>query len=109
VLARASELGCGAILIDTFDKSAGPLDRHLSFTELARFIAAAKDQDFVCVVAGGLQAAHLEQILPLAPDYVGVRGAACRGNRAGDVDLDRVRALARRVRAARQRRAAALP
>ncbi|MEX0679098.1 MAG: (5-formylfuran-3-yl)methyl phosphate synthase [Pirellulales bacterium] len=94
VLSRARSVGCGAVLIDTFDKTAGPLGRHISPAALARFIAAARRARLVCVVAGRLGCQEIEEILPLAPDYVGVRGAACTGGRAGRLDVKCVRRLA---------------
>jgi uncharacterized protein (UPF0264 family) len=48
----------------------------------------------VSVVAGGLGEADFDQILPLRPDYLGVRGAACIGDRTGRLDARRVGRLA---------------
>ena len=94
VLARAGHFGCGAVLVDTFDKKSGPLGRHISLADLARFIAAARSARLVCVVAGRLGRREIGEILPLEPDYVGVRGAACSGGRTGRLQPARVRRLA---------------
>jgi (5-formylfuran-3-yl)methyl phosphate synthase len=97
VLARASSLGCGAVLLDTFDKNNGPLGRHVSRVSLQRFIASARASGLACVVAGGLGRKEIAEILPLAPDYVGVRGAACTGGRTGRLDARRVAQIANLV------------
>lgn len=94
VLSCAGPLGCGAVLVDTFDKTRGPLDRHLSRAALERLIVAARSAGMLCVVAGGLGHREIAQILPLEPDYVGVRGAACSGGRTGRLDAARVGQLA---------------
>lgn len=94
VMARAAGLGCGAVLIDTFDKAAGPLDRHVALAELARWLAAVREAGLVSVVAGGLGETQLQRILPLGPDYVGVRKAGCIGDRTGRLDRKRVCRLA---------------
>lgn len=97
VLSAARELGCGAVLIDTHDKSNGALLDHVSLGELRTFIAAARHSRLVCVVAGSLGLAEIGAILPLAPDYVAVRGAACVSGRAGTLDAARVAGLAAAV------------
>ena len=97
VLACAPSLGCGAVLLDTFDKTGGPLGGYLSRAALEKFVAAAHAAGLVCVVAGGLGRKEIAEILPLAPHYVGVRGAAASGGRTGRLDADRVRQLAELV------------
>jgi uncharacterized protein (UPF0264 family) len=99
VLARAPSLGCGAVLLDTFDKTSGSLGRYLSRAALERFVAAARTANLVCVVAGGLGRQEIADILPLVPHYVGVRGAAASGGRTGPLDANRVRQLAELVHA----------
>ena len=44
-------------------------------------------------LAGSLGPAEIERLLPLAPDWFAVRGAACEGGRGGRVTEPRVRAL----------------
>jgi uncharacterized protein (UPF0264 family) len=106
VLARATFLGCGAVLLDTFDKNGGPLGHHLSRGTVARFVDAARAANLVCVLAGGLGRKEIAEILPLAPHYVGVRGAAASGGRTGRLDTDRVRQLAALVHAGARLRTA---
>jgi hypothetical protein len=94
VMALAVALGCGAVLVDTFDKTRGALGCHVGLAELDRWIAALRAAGLVSVVAGGLGEADFDQILPLRPDYLGVRGAACIGDRTGRLDARRVGRLA---------------
>jgi uncharacterized protein (UPF0264 family) len=54
-------------------------------------------------MAGSLTAASIAQILPLGPDYVAVRGAACRGSRDGSLDGELVRELVAIVRSQQER------
>ena len=94
VLALAQEVGCAAVLLDTFDKSAGPLTEHAAWDEIGAFIAGAAALGMLSVVAGGLDMGQIAHMLPLSPDYFGVRGAACAGSRTGQLKADRVRCLA---------------
>jgi uncharacterized protein (UPF0264 family) len=93
-ISRAAALGCGAVLVDTFDKRAGPLGRHAAMAELGRWLDAARTGGLMTVVAGGLGEAQFDEITALGSDYVAVRGAACVGGRTGGVDAARVRRLA---------------
>jgi uncharacterized protein (UPF0264 family) len=93
VLSRAVELGCRAILIDTFDKSRGSTATYAAEIHLQRYVDEARRAGLLTVVAGGLQRDDLLRLAPLAPDYFGVRGAACLGGRRGRIEKDRVRAL----------------
>jgi uncharacterized protein (UPF0264 family) len=74
------------VLVDTFDKSNGNLREHCSDEQLIRFLAAVRDAKAQVVLAGSLQLSDLTDLLPLAPDYVAVRGAVCRGSRTGRLD-----------------------
>jgi uncharacterized protein (UPF0264 family) len=94
VVAHAARLGCGAVLVDTFEKSRGTLLAHLGIRDLGRFIARLRSAGLVSVVAGGLRYADVGHVAALEPDYVGVRGAACVGDRTGALDGRLVRQLA---------------
>ncbi len=92
-------LGCRAALLDTFDKSRGPLFNHLAFDQVARFVLAARRQQLVSVVAGGLGLDEIAQALQLSPDYIAVRGAVCDTQRTGSLDAARVVRVASLVHA----------
>jgi len=97
VLAGARRLGCGAVLVDTHDKRGGGLLKHWSPQMLAGFVAETRQAGMLVALAGGLVLEGLELVLPLMPDVIGVRGAACRGGRESTLDPDCVRQLARHV------------
>lgn len=90
VLTFAREARCTTLLIDTFDKSSGSLLDILDIRRLGTFMGAARKAGLAVVLAGNLRLAHIEQIRRLKPDLVGVRGAVCRGGRAGTVCADLV-------------------
>jgi uncharacterized protein (UPF0264 family) len=98
VLTTAQSLGCGAILLDTHDKSAGSLLDHCALADLRRFIQKSRRASLVCVLAGSLGLSEICKIVPLAADYVAVRGAACAGDRGAPIDARRVRRLVALVR-----------
>ncbi len=83
ILQHAAGSNCGVALFDTFCKTRGDLLDHLGHGELA---------------GGSLGPATIRQVLTLQPDYIAVRGAACRGGRTGDVDAGLIRELRRLVR-----------
>ncbi|MBI3837767.1 MAG: (5-formylfuran-3-yl)methyl phosphate synthase [Planctomycetia bacterium] len=94
VLEYAQAFECGAVLVDTYDKTHGSLLEHWALADLGRFVNAVRQRSLLCVMAGGLGLAEISELLPLAPDYIAVRGAACRGDRTGRLDIERIRRLA---------------
>lgn len=97
VLHAAVENRCGAVLIDTFDKSLGSLLDWFALPELKELVESIRQRQMQVALAGSLSMKTAAQILPLKPDYVAVRGAVCRGSRTGPVDAERVRLLAQLV------------
>lgn len=86
ILSAAIKLSCAALLIDTFDKSGGSISTYFSLQELRHFIAAARFANLITVLAGSLTPTLIAELLPLAPDFLAVRGAVCRGGRTGTVE-----------------------
>lgn len=76
---------CRVVLIDTCDKSLGSLLQIWKGEELQRICQLIRDAGATLVLAGSLRLTNLPQVLPLHPDYVAVRGAVCRGSRAGQL------------------------
>ncbi|MBX3413149.1 MAG: (5-formylfuran-3-yl)methyl phosphate synthase [Pirellulales bacterium] len=97
VLRHAVELECRAILVDTFDKSRGGLVDLWTPTELARYLAAIRAERMLAVIGGSLTASTIPSVAALRPDYIALRGAACRGDRTGTIDATLVRQLANLV------------
>jgi (5-formylfuran-3-yl)methyl phosphate synthase len=98
VLEAGQAIACGALLVDTFDKSHGSLLDYWALAELDQFASAVRQAGMLCVIAGGLGLAEIAEILPLGPDYLAVRGAACDGDRTGRLDIERIRYLSAVVR-----------
>jgi (5-formylfuran-3-yl)methyl phosphate synthase len=86
VIAAGKSLGCRAWLIDTYVKQAGGLLDHLGLDELADLVSRARAAGMRAVVAGSLTPETIPRVLPLWPDFIAVRGAACLGGREGHVD-----------------------
>jgi uncharacterized protein (UPF0264 family) len=93
VLEPAIDAGAAGALIDTWIKDGRGLLRHLSVDVLAEWVTRARRGGLLTAVAGSLTADDLEFLRHVAPDVVGVRGAACRGGRAGSLDPQRLQHL----------------
>ena len=100
VLTAAVEAGCPALLVDTWDKSAGALFHHWPIAPLGNFVQSARSHGLFVVLAGSLAGEDLLAAALLAPNLVGVRTAACDGGRRGIVTAERVRTLQAALRAA---------
>jgi uncharacterized protein (UPF0264 family) len=97
ILRHATALGCRAVLVDTFDKSRGELLDHWSLVELAEFLQSVQESGLLSVLAGSLSLETIPQVLSLKPDYVAVRGAACRGTRTQQIDAELLARLVKLV------------
>lgn len=86
----------GLLLLDTWEKGTGrTLLDWFDVADADRLCRQCRSADVRVALAGSLRPARIRQLLPLRPDWIAVRGAACAGNdRAGAVSADRVRALA---------------
>ncbi|HTU26519.1 MAG TPA: (5-formylfuran-3-yl)methyl phosphate synthase [Pirellulales bacterium] len=93
ILTQAVRLGCRAVLVDTFDKGAGGIFDHWSADAVREFIDKTQAAGLMAVVGGGLTLESIERLLPLAPDYVAVRGAACGADRTASISPERLAAL----------------
>ena len=71
----------GILLLDTFDKKNGNLIELLGLSTIQQLIETAHGQQTKIVIAGSINTGQLAHLLPLNPDYVGIRGAACRFGR----------------------------
>ena len=105
--ALAAAAGAQGCLLDTAVKDGQGLFHWLGEAELAAFVEACRARGLLSALAGSLTAEDLARLVTIGPDLVGVRGAACVGDRVGGrVDAARVRAL---VRACEGRPTAGLP
>jgi len=87
VVEQARKLKRATVLIDTFDKRGPGLLRLCSIRSVQSFIDDVHAADMAVAVAGQLTLDDALAIAPLTPDYLGVRGAVCRPDRNGQIDL----------------------
>jgi (5-formylfuran-3-yl)methyl phosphate synthase len=93
LVAHAVALNFAGLMVDTADKTAGSLFECLPLWALQQFILGARAASLMCGVAGALRAEHLPQLLALGADFAGFRSAVCNGERSGEMDPQRLRAL----------------
>jgi uncharacterized protein (UPF0264 family) len=98
LLEAARTTPCQALLIDTFDKSAGNLLQLMDLAELRRLSAAAHQAGLKFALAGGLRRGQFSKLFEVGTDILGVRGSACAGGRrTSPVSAKAVRALKREL------------
>lgn len=98
VLARFKSAGFAGVMLDTADKSRGTLTSHANPAELRRFVDQARSLGLLSGLAGALRIDDIPALLPLAPDYLGFRGALCaRARRHNGIDPDRLIAIRRAI------------
>lgn len=99
--ALAEEAGADGCMLDTAVKKGGTLLSVLSTLELEGFVARCRSAGLLSALAGSLRVEDLPRVCELDPDIVGVRTAACRGDRVnGRIDREAVRRLKDRISAA---------
>lgn len=91
---HACSSGFAGLMVDTADKTSGSVFDVLSADDLRRFIARVRAAGSLAGVAGALRLAHVPALRALAPDFAGFRSAVCAGDRSGDLDPQRLHALA---------------
>lgn len=88
------ELGCRALLIDTYYKSNGGVFDVIGQAELRETFQQTRRLGMMVVLAGSLRLVRLQDALSLEPDFIAVRGAVCQGNRENALDEQLVRTWA---------------
>jgi uncharacterized protein (UPF0264 family) len=90
--------GCAGVMLDTANKNAGGLRECLTHAELAGFLCRAKPLGLLAGLAGSLRRDDVSPLLGLEPDYLGFRGALCRGReRAAVIESGEVQAIRRLI------------
>jgi len=97
---HACALKFPALMVDTADKLAGSLFDAMSGAELRRFVGIVRTSGALVGLAGALRLPQLASLQALAPDFAGFRSAVCVGDRSGELDPERLRALAAALHAA---------
>jgi uncharacterized protein (UPF0264 family) len=82
-IADFADAGFAGIMIDTADKTRGPLTAIMAETDIASFLAEAKRHGLLNGLAGSLDQAAAIRLARLNPDYLGFRGALCTGGGRG--------------------------
>jgi (5-formylfuran-3-yl)methyl phosphate synthase len=106
VLHAGVHLACPALLIDTWNKSAGSLFNHFRKDDLHSLLDRARSQNLLVVLAGSLDGESFDEAVQLSPDLVAVRTAACDAGRNGRISTSRVHDLKRSIAAQNIRTAA---
>jgi hypothetical protein len=89
----------GVFLIDTFDKTPAVHGRPrtllnwLDLDQLQRWREQTRAAQVQLALAGSLGVEEIKQLVPLEPDWIAVRGAACPNGRTSAVCPERVRWL----------------
>lgn len=104
VFRAAVDVGCPALLIDTWQKSTGSLFDHWNSSDLRVFLKRVQAAQILAVLAGSLSITSLPAALSLMPDLIAVRGAACDRGRNGAVSAMRVQELKQQIAAHRTKR-----
>jgi (5-formylfuran-3-yl)methyl phosphate synthase len=93
--ALAAAAGADGCLLDTAVKDGRGLLDWLPPAPLSAFVAACRERRLLAALAGSLRIEELPALRTIGPDIVGVRGAACVGDRVhGRVSRERVAGLA---------------
>ena len=96
-----AESGADGLLVDTCFKDGGNLFELLAPADLAAVGLALEADELSFALGGGLRVDQVRAAGETGATIFGVRGAACRGGREGDIAEDLVRFLADAVRAGR--------
>ncbi|VAX42258.1 hypothetical protein MNBD_PLANCTO02-179 [hydrothermal vent metagenome] len=77
ILEAAIATNCAGFLIDTFAKDGSTLFDSISEKELTELSLRAKEHHLMFAVAGSLREETLPLLVPVNPDIIGIRSAAC--------------------------------
>lgn len=98
IVSQLAANGFAGVMLDTMDKRGGSLTQVLAADRVGEFVAESRTQGLLCGLAGSLRARDVPELLPLAPDYLGFRGALCEGNqRINRLDFQAAANIARLI------------
>lgn len=89
-IARALHGRYGVFLIDTYAKDGRSVFDHISVEQLKLLAKEVRATNASFALAGSLGLKHIDKISAVAPDIVGIRGAACEGGRTGRICEEKV-------------------
>jgi uncharacterized protein (UPF0264 family) len=102
LLDSVSAAGFYGAMLDTADKAAGGLRRHMDQAAIGRFVSRAKALGLLTGLAGSLTLEDVPALTQLGPDYLGFRGALCSGGRVGRIDVGQVGRISGAVKESRR-------
>jgi uncharacterized protein (UPF0264 family) len=97
IVSACAAAGFLGVMLDTADKSAGPLTAHLDPESLAGFIGLARRHGMISGLAGSLRRSDVATLAPLGADYLGFRSALTVGERAGHLDPKAIAEMRRAI------------
>ncbi|MBD3230170.1 MAG: (5-formylfuran-3-yl)methyl phosphate synthase [Candidatus Lokiarchaeota archaeon] len=91
----AEKAGCDIAMIDTGIKDGKSLFDFLKLEQLEKFIEDGHKRNLEIALAGSLKEKDFPVLKRLAPDIIGIRGAACEKNDRlnGSIKSERIKAL----------------
>jgi uncharacterized protein (UPF0264 family) len=93
-----AEARFAGVMLDTATKDGRTLLDHRRPAELANFVAEARALGLMTGLAGSLRLEQIPELLALAPDVLGFRGALCRaGDRRAALDASAFAAVRRAI------------
>jgi (5-formylfuran-3-yl)methyl phosphate synthase len=93
IFAAAGEVGCRAVLVDTFQKNGRGLLDHWSAATIAELCEKVRRCGRLMVLAGSLSIKTAPIAARLGPDYIAVRGAVCTAGRQSTLCPERIAVL----------------
>ena len=97
VLELAAGMGATVLLIDSFTKDGKGLLDYCDLESLAMLRYRSAGMGIALALAGGIGLTNIKTLLPIGPDWFAVRGAACLGQRTGEIQTDLVAELLRHL------------
>mgnify|MGYP000467284672 CR=1 FL=1 len=99
VLAAAVAARCDVVMLDTAIKDGRSLFDALDEAALEAFVSGAHATGLTVALAGAIRFEHIERMIALGADIVGVRSAVCvADDRRAGIDASRVRRFTARCR-----------
>jgi hypothetical protein len=99
VILAARETVASVLLIDTYQKVGRTLLDWLSVLRLREIVDECHQHGLQIALAGSLTATDIARLLPLQPDWIAVRGAACEDGRGSRICPQKVSELATLIHA----------
>ena len=89
----AAECGADVVMVDTAIKDGKSTFEFMTESEISDFIALGHDLGMEVAIAGTIKFADLALLKRVDPEIIGVRGAVCGGDRAGEIKEELVRRM----------------